>query len=99
MLSLLDIPIDSCPDLSRLLLTTLCQELCQLERLGAKLRAQLGWVECLSRRTPAEQPGNQLGERVDAVDHHRPILDIGRLLGLEGVVLALAHPAGDARIE
>ena len=62
MQSLLDIPIDSCPDHNKPLLTTLCQELGELERFGAKLLAQLGWVERLRRSAPAQQPRQQLLE-------------------------------------
>src|SRR5262245_19219752 len=96
---LLDIPIDSYPDHNKLLLTALCQELGEFERLGAKSRAQLRRLEHLSRRAPAEQPGNQLRECVNAIDHHRPILASGWLLILEGIMLALAHPASDAYVE
>jgi hypothetical protein len=70
-----------------------------LERLGAKLLAQRRRVERLSHHTSARQPWNQFGERVDAVEHHLPVGASHRLLGDEGVVRALAHPAGDANFE
>src|SRR5262245_27357717 len=99
MLTLFDIHVDSCPDHNRPLLTPLCQELCELERLGAKLLAQFGRLERLGGRAPTQQPWDQFRERVDTVDHHRPALASRGLLGLEGIVLALAHPADDAGIE
>src|SRR5262249_47099203 len=56
------------------------------------------WVERLGSRAPAQQPRQQLLDRVDAIGHDCASIVRGNLK-LNTVVLALAHPANHVRRE